>query len=175
MGLSCYCDEDGDNCYEAAGSYDHAKHGNCKCEACGDVLGAGDDGTRFLLSEQVSSDKFPPMPPSEPQWLGPEPECSDLYRHWCQALDAAEQEYHDWVDATGWDDERDCHMQTTAAYLCERCSGLYEALHVDLGYCSVSPWSLIDDHQEYVFETTGKWPQWVRDANGVLQPERRAA
>lgn len=175
MGLTCYCDDDGDSYWEAGGAYDRAKHGICKCEACSATLDAGEDGLRFVLTEPANSGDFPPMPPMEPDWLGPEPECSDLYRHWCQALEAAEQEYYDWVEATGWDEDRECHMKTSSVYLCERCSGLFQTLHVDLGFCSVSPFTLIDDHAEYVRETTGKWPKWVRDANGVLQPDRRAA
>lgn len=174
MGLTCYCYDDGDSYYETGGSYDHGKHGVCECEACGATLNAGDDGMRFVLTEPDSG-TYPPMPKTEPSWLGPEPECNDLYRHWCQALEAAEQEHEDWIASTGWDTDTERHMKTSSAYLCERCSGLYQTLHVDLGYCSVSPWTLLDDHAEYVHETTGRWPKWVPDTNGVLQPVRASA
>lgn len=175
MGLTCFCDDDYDSYYENGGAYDHSKHGDCKCEACDAPLGAGDDGFRFIVMSPDDSSEFPPIPQTEPDWLGPEPECNDQYRHWCQALEAAEQDRDDWIDATGWDDDRECHMTTSYVYLCERCDGLYQALHGDLGYCSVTPWSLIDDHREYVRETTGRRMNWARDQSGVLQPVRRAA
>lgn len=177
MALSCYCDDEtGDGYYVEAGAFDPAKHLPCQCEACSADLTASDDGLRFILTTFETGDDFPPMPDDHPAYLADkEPECSDLSRIWCQALEAAEKAREDWEDETGWSWEHDAFEQNRDIFLCERCSGLYTTLNVELGYCSVSPFTLIEDHCEYVYETTGRLAKWKRDKNGVLQPVRASA
>lgn len=177
MVLSCSCDyDDSDGYYEPGGVFDPAKHMPCKCEACDAELTEHDEGLRFIVTSFVDGDDFPPMPDEHPDYLPQdEPECSDLSRHWNQALDAAAADLEDWEYATGWSWDHEKFEQTSNVFLCERCSGLYTTLHVDLGYCSVGPFTLIEDHCEYVYETTGKAARWRRDGNGVLQPVRASA